>query len=387
MTRVRVRSLKNANVVALAFLLILLTVACSRISTPEGWSAGVVKDDALIIGTAEGSLLAVDKINGSTLWRAELQAPEDVDQAIYGKPAVADDAVYVGGYNGSLYVFDLQGQETKWGNQPMGGPIVGGPALVDDLVIVGTAVEESQDDGKGAVYAIDAESGDTVWRFPAEGGVWSSPTVADGVVYFGTLGQTVFAVSLEDGSELWRRNTGGAVVASPLVVGGRVYVGAFDSVFYALDAQTGNVDWKFTESERWYWTQALAAGNTIFAPSLDGNLYALDANTGVKLWAFESEGAIVGSPTIVSGMLAIPVSDGGNSKVHLVEFNGSQKDSCRIGENIFTTLVADGDLIYFAATDKSIRALSISGNGNPDEEWVYLTDKDDPLPRDRAKAC
>ncbi|MFP6652680.1 MAG: PQQ-binding-like beta-propeller repeat protein [Dehalococcoidia bacterium] len=367
--------------------MILLTAACSRISTPEGWSAGVVKDDALIIGTAEGSLLAVDKINGSTLWRAELQTPEDVDQAIYGKPAVADDAVYVGGYNGSLYVFDLQGQETKWGNQPMGGPIVGGPALVDDLVIVGTAVDESQDDGKGAVYAIDAESGDTVWRFPAEGGVWSSPTVADGVVYFGTLGQTVFAVSLEDGSELWRRNTGGAVVASPLVVGGRVYVGAFDSVFYALDAQTGNVDWKFTESERWYWTQALAAGNTIFAPSLDGNLYALDAVTGVKLWAFESEGAIVGSPTIVSGMLAIPVSDGGNSKVHLVEFNGSQKDSCRIGENVFTTLVADGDLIYFAATDKSIRALSISGNGNPDEEWVYLTDKDDPLPRDRAKAC
>ena len=70
MTRARVRSLKNANVVALAFLLILLTVACSRISTPEGWSAGVVKGDALIIGTAEGSLLAVDKINGSTLWRA-----------------------------------------------------------------------------------------------------------------------------------------------------------------------------------------------------------------------------------------------------------------------------------------------------------------------------
>ena len=118
-----------------------------------------------------------------------------------------------------------------------------------------------------------------------------------------------------------------------------------------------------------------------------GEFLEILSDSGVKLWAFESEGAIVGSPTIVSGMLAIPVSEGGNSKVHLVEFNGSQKDSCRIGENVFTTLVADGDLIYFAATDKSIRALSISGNGNPDEEWVYLTDKDDPLPRDRAKAC
>jgi outer membrane protein assembly factor BamB len=379
--------LRGANALALALFLVLLTAACSRIATPEGWSAGVVKDDALYIGTAEGSLLAVNRTDGSTIWRRDLLAAEGVDQAIYGKPAVADDVVYVGGYNGSLYAFALDGDPAKFDNQPMGGPIVGGPALAGDVLVVGTAIDESRDGDSGAVHAVDAETGDTLWRFPADGGVWSAPTVVDGVVYFGTLGKTVFAVNLEDGAELWRRNTGGAVVASPLVANGRVYVGAFDSAFYALDAQTGNVDWKFTESERWYWTQALALDGTIYAPSLDGNMYALDANTGAKLWTFESEGSIVGSPAVVSGMLAIPVSDGGESKVHLLEFNGSPKDNCRIGENIFTPLVAEGDLIYFAATDKSIRALSVSGNGNPDEAWVYFTDKDDPLPRDRAKAC
>ena len=384
MSCVRVHALKRANVLALALVLVMLTAACARISGPEGWSGGVVKDDTLYIGTADGSLLAVDKTDGSTLWRRELLADEDVDQAIYGTVAVSDDSVYVGGYNGSLYVFGLDGSEIRWGNQPLGGPIVGGPTLVDNLVIVGTAIDESQENGKGMVHALDAETGDTVWRFSADGSVWSAPTVADGVVYFGTLDKTVYAVNLEDGTELWRQSTEGAVVASPLVSGGRVYIGAFDSTFYALDAKTGDVDWKFTESNLWYWAKALALGNTIFAPSLDGNLYALDADTGTRLWTFESEGAIVGTPVFVAGMLAIPVADGSDSKIHIIELNGSLKDACRIGEDVRTPLVADGDLIYFGAKDKSIRALSIS---NPDEEWVYLTDKDDPLPRDRAKAC
>ena len=387
MSNVRVRALRSAKLVALALMLVLITAACSRIATPEGWSGGVVTGDMLIIGTPDGTLLAINKLDGSTIWRQELQASEDVDQAIYGAVALTEDSLYVGGYNGSLYVFDLNGNSVRWGNQPLGGPIVGGPVVAGNLVVVGTSVDESDSDGGGAVYAINGGTGDTVWRFPTAGSVWSSPTIANGVVYFGTLDKTVFALNLADGTELWRQSIGGAVVASPLVESGRVYFGAFDSTFYALNAQTGDVDWKFTGSERWYWSKALASGGTIFAPSLDGNMYALNADTGTKFWAFESEGAIVGTPAIVSGLLAIPVADGGNSKVHLVELNGSLKDSCRIGDDVLTPLVADGDLIYFGATDKSIRALSISSNGNPDEEWVHLTDKDDPLPRDRAKAC
>jgi outer membrane protein assembly factor BamB len=387
MNNVRVRALRSANIVALALMLVLITAACSRIATPEGWSGGVVTGDTLIIGTPDGSLLAINKLDGSTIWRQELQANEDVDQAVYGAVALTEDSVYVGGYNGSLYVFDLNGFSVRWGNQPLGGPIVGGPVVVDNLVIVGTSVDDSDGDGQGTVTAIDGETGSTVWRFSTSGSVWSTPTVADDVVYFGTLDKTVFALNLEDGTELWHRSVGGAVVASPLVESGRVYFGAFDSTFYALDAATGNIEWTFTGSERWYWAKALLSGGTVFAPSLDGNMYALNVDTGTEIWTFESEGAIVGSPTIVSGLLAIPVADGGNSKVHLVELNGSLKDGCRIGDDVLTPLVADGDLIYFGATDKSIRALSISSNGNPDEEWVYLTDKDDPLPRDRAKAC
>ena len=72
MSYVRIHALRRANVLVLALALVILTAACSRISQPEGWSGGVVKGDTLYIGTSEGSLLAVDKNDGSTLWRSEL---------------------------------------------------------------------------------------------------------------------------------------------------------------------------------------------------------------------------------------------------------------------------------------------------------------------------
>jgi len=29
----------------------------------------------------------------------------------------------------------------------------------------------------------------------------------------------------------------------------------------------------------------------------------------------------------------------------------------------------------------------VKESGNPDEEWIHFTDRDDPLPRGRAPAC
>ena len=375
-----------------AFVMLMLTAllaaaACARISDPEGWSGGVVTDDALIIGTMEGQVLAVDKNDGSTLWGQDLGGEEESDRAVYGTPVVSDDAIFVGGYDSILYAYDRQGQEI-W-EEPLGGRIMGGPALAGDLLLVGSARDEPEGGREGTLYAFDASTGDEVWRFSTVGRIWSPPTVANGVVYFGTLDKTIYAVAvgLEEGRELWRFKTGGAVVAAPLIENGRVYVGAFDSVFYALDAQTGAEVWRFNGAERWYWGKAIAHEGTIFAPSLDGNLYALDADSGRLLWTFESEGAIVGSPVFVSNLLAVPVADGGESRISLVELNGSFRAACRIGDDIRTPLVADGDLIYFGVNDHSIRALRIKRNGNPDEEWVYFTNREDPIPTDRAKAC
>jgi outer membrane protein assembly factor BamB len=340
----------------------------------------VVQDETLYIGTAEGELLALDAVSGETLWKFVLLGEED-ERAIYAPTAVTEDALFVGGYDGRLYVLSLEGDLLWQGS--LGGEVVGGPTVVGDLVLVS--------DSSGALTAFDIEERLPEWLllsrwiFSTGDKVWSSPAVAEGVVYIGSLDHNVYAVNLSNGSELWRFPTGGGVTASPLVVKGRVYVGAFDGVFYALDAATGAEVWRFDGADGWYWTHAIADNDTLYAPSLDGNLYALELTTGRLKWTMETEGPIVGSPVIVFDMIAVPSADG---KLWIANLrDGTSVNVCNVGEEIRTTLVERDGVVYFGARDRSIRAISITAAGQRSEKWVYFTDRDDPLPRNRAVDC
>ncbi len=379
---------RKTGLIFVALALALMAGACSRISNPQGWSGVAASGDTLVVGTQEGQLLAIDKNDASTFaaWPVDLRGEED-QRAIYGAPVIDGDAVFAGAYDGTLYAFDLQGQPTRWIDMRLGDRMVGGPTLEGKTIVVGSVTITDDDGDEGTLWALDADTGDTLWRFTTPGPIWTTPTVADGLVFIGTLNKMIYAVNLSDGQKAWEFETGGGVVAKPLAANGLVYVGAFDSVFYALDADTGAEVWRFEEAEKWFWGGAIGRDNLVLVPSLDGNLYALDATSGFPQWKFETEGSIVGSPVIVGDLIAVPIADGGESKIALVELNGSPREACKIGEDVRTPLSTDGELIYFAATDHSIWALRIKQNGNPDEEWVYLTDEDDPNPRDRSKAC
>jgi len=91
------------------------------------------------------------------------------------------------------------------------------------------------------VYALDAGDGTELWSFETNGGVSSSPTVADGAVFVGAHDNVqedtnVYALDASDGTELWSFETGDEVWSSPTVVDGTVFVGSDDNSVYALDA-------------------------------------------------------------------------------------------------------------------------------------------------------
>ena len=361
-------------------LVLLIMVGCARIRAPQGWSGGAVVGDVLYIGTAEGELVALDRGSGERLWKFELRGVEETDRAIYGTPAVADNTVYIGGYDSTLYALSLDDQggykELKW-QERLGDSIIGSPVVADGLVLVGSS--------DGNLYAFDVTEGGEEWKFSAGDKVWSTPAVVEGVVFFGSIDGNVYAVSLEDGRELWRFPTKGAVAASPTVAGGRVYVGSFDSVFYAIDAQTGQEFWRFKGATSWFWGRAIAADDTVYAPSLDGNLYALDIDTGRPRWTVETEGPIAGSPVIVHDMIAVASDDG---KVRLARLkDGSETGGCDIGEKIRSSLVEKDGFIYLGARDGSVRALKIETRGDADDVWVRFTDKGVPEPESRGRLC
>ena len=94
---------------------------------------------------------------------------------------------------------------------------------------------------------VAGEPGELLWRYELGSAVWSAPTVADGVIYFGTRGNQVYALDAESGAVLWRFLTDGSINESPAVKDGVVYVAASftewqtgNTPVYALDAATGN---------------------------------------------------------------------------------------------------------------------------------------------------
>ena len=119
-----------------------------------------------------------------------------------------------------------QSVTTRW-TLDTGGGVLSSPAVANDTVYVGS--------GDNSVYAIDASDGTTRWTLDTGGRVYSPPAVANGTVYVGSGDRWVYAIDASDGTTQWTLNTGNPVVSSPAVANGTVYVGSYDNSVYAIE--------------------------------------------------------------------------------------------------------------------------------------------------------
>jgi hypothetical protein len=105
-------------------------------------------------------------------------------------------------------------------------------------------------------------TGKEKWRFSATETVWSSPAIADSLVYFGDGGGSFFALDHRNGKEKWRFKTKDRIFSSPVVDDGVVYIGSDDGYLYALtgtDAETSQapqtrraVFWEASTGFNWF---------------------------------------------------------------------------------------------------------------------------------------
>jgi outer membrane protein assembly factor BamB len=145
---------------------------------------------------------------------------------VAGSPSVVGGLVYVGGREEDVsYLFALNASDggEEWRYM---GAVGSSPAVIENVVYVGLSSD---------FYALDANTGDKVWNSSIFYG-YSSPTVVDGVVYFGAEDGAVHALNATDGGDLWSFQTGSGVRSSPAVVDGMVFVGSLDGHLYAIVA-------------------------------------------------------------------------------------------------------------------------------------------------------
>lgn len=191
---------------------------------PVAFSAPSVVGGKVYVGgfdtqTLQGVLGGFDATTGERLWTATTFG------AIEGAPVVVGNRVYVASGFG-IQAFDAATGATLWG-VVLPSNAVNTPAVVDGVVYVAWEA--------GGVDALDAATGASIWsttiRTRAESIDFSSPAVANGVLYvgsadaIGTAGK-VWALDTTGGNVLWSAPVGGIVIGSLAVVNGRVYVNA-----------------------------------------------------------------------------------------------------------------------------------------------------------------
>ncbi len=284
----------------------IAAAACTGIASPEGWASPVASED-LIFATQGDNLFALEPGSLVEQWAFPGDEIEKDVDALYGTPAMLGDTLFVPTYEGTLYAIDASSFGRLLWPFETDGPLIGGVAVAEGAIYFGS------DDGN--VYALDPETGRSIWRTPFEtgDGVWSTPAVEGDVVYVTSLDQNLYALDAATGAELWSFRTGAGVASPPVVnvEAGLVYVSGFDSRLRAIDTETHEERWSL-KADNWFWTRPLVADGVLFAGNLDGNVYAVDALTGDPVWAapFPTEGPVRSAPVIAGGTLIVVDRDG-----------------------------------------------------------------------------
>ncbi len=74
------------------------------------------------------------------------------------------------------------------------------------------------------------------WEFTTEGSGASSPSIANGIAYFGSFDRNIYAISASDGNLIWKFPTKERIFSSPAVAAGKVYTGSDDGYVYCREA-------------------------------------------------------------------------------------------------------------------------------------------------------
>lgn len=308
----------------------------------QGRAQPAVVAGRLFVGNSAGALYSLDAETGCTYWtylpRSGLRSALSVG------PYLFDDgtegfAVYFVDIRANAYAVNAQNGEVLWVRNVDDHPNVRGTGAVTlhngRLYVPVTGVGEETTASnpeyscctfRGSVSALDAQSGDLIWKSfmvpeprprgtsdkgnllfgPAGVGVWSAPTIDDdrGLLYVATgnayaepapeTSDAVVAVSLEDGSIAW----------STQLTPEDAWIGGCNDEENPNCPENIGPDFDFSASP--VLTSTSTGRELLVVPQKSGLAYALDPNNqGELVWQYR---AGPGSP--VGGVWGAAVGDG-----------------------------------------------------------------------------
>jgi outer membrane protein assembly factor BamB len=273
-------------------------------------------------------------------------------------------------YERTLNSSNVKNLKEVWTFQT-GDAIYSSPTVANGMVYIGSR--------KGNLYAFKADGCGEMTCMPswtAQVGyqVDSSPAVVNNTVYFGADDKNLHAFDAQTGGELWSAPTGG-YDSSPVVAGGVVYIGSDDGRLHAFDAKTGVEKWSVqVQVGVGYVFSPAVEKNMVYVGSHDHRLYAFNVDNCNKRscspqWSAPTDDYIQASPTVANGVVYVSSH---NQKLYAFNAQtGTKLWSTPTGDSIFSSPTVANDVIYVGSDDKKLYAFNAkTGEGI----WFYPTD-------------
>jgi outer membrane protein assembly factor BamB len=182
--------------------------------------------DGLVVVGANFPIVAYHAEDGTLAWEHDLGV-------IFSGPAISGGGVYTSEW-GTLYKLDLATGRTIWQRSLASGSIVySAPAVANGMVFYHVFRYHLSD----LIIGRSAKTGKFVWAHAlpvGNGGGWSSPSVAGGVVYVGGRDGRIRAYRATNGAALWSRLLNGPISSTPSIANGQVEIGTDAGRLYAF---------------------------------------------------------------------------------------------------------------------------------------------------------
>ena len=247
---------------------------------------------------------------------------------------------------------------------PTEAPVASAPTVAGGVLYFGSEDHH--------VYALDVATGDPLWKFETGAAVWSAPTVTDAAVYVRSDDEYVYALGRETGELLWEHHTRDGVEYSLLVSDGVVYIlsGTYEKrEIQARDGTTGRVLWA-VEMPYTKRPPAVVGGKIYITGGKSGKVHAFDASSGELRYTLDIED-VEHPPVVAAGVVYLT----GYGAYAVDEATGEILWSYAPGIPRGIPGVVEDGVFYFAA-DRHVYALDAATGG---VLWYYLADG--PIPR------
>lgn len=238
------------------------------------------------------------------------------------------------------------------------------PTAIRDLALVG-----SYDTN---MWALKAQTGELVWKFPTRGGIASSPVVdeASKLVIFGSEDYSLYAVDFRTGRISWTYATKDKVRGTPRIAHEHVFFGSDDGKVYALGIANGRFLWSYDMGSP-VRSRPFVSNELVIVGCESGEIIGLGLS-GSRKWSYRTKRGVISSPYVdeAEGMVYVGSTDGFMYSLDVA--NGYNSWRYRTNGPIISSPVEHKGYVYFGSADGTLYCLNAQTSR---ERWRFTTDK------------